>query len=130
MARDTGTEELITLNVNIADWEQRRDAESIRKLDEVMAQSLMFRRADGTVVDKQTFLQALQNPAPFTDRGSEDVVVTVRGERALATLVVVGTKPDGTVGRYRNVRFFLYREGRWQLVFWFNEELIGAPPGQ
>ena len=129
MAVDASLEELVALNVNIAEWEQQRDAESVRKLDEVLSPALIFRRANGTVVDKETFMRALQDPSPFKRRVSDDVAVTIRDDRAIATLIVIGTKADNSIGRYRNERFFLHRDNRWQIVYWFNEDVTGAAEG-
>lgn len=123
-------DELTTLNLNIADWEQWRDAGSIAKLDAVLSPALMFRRADGSVVDKDAFMLALQKPSPFSRRASKDVAVALAGERALVTLVVEGMKPDGSIGRYRNLRLFFRRAAKWQLEFWFNDDVTNAGPGQ
>jgi hypothetical protein len=40
------------LNLNIAHWEQRRDAEALCRLDGCLSDDLVFRRADRTIVDK------------------------------------------------------------------------------
>lgn len=126
-AEDEVRRVLTTLNTDIAAWEQRRDAEAIGRLDECLSPDLVFRKADRTVVRKDTFMKALQGPSPFTSRESRDVAVAPFDDRALVTLTVVGTKADGSVGRYRNVRVFVRREGRWQLEVWFNDDVTSLP---
>ena len=118
---------LTELNINIAEWEQRRDAACIEKLAGVLSPSLIFRRADGSVADKDTFMRGLQTPSPFAKRESHDVVVTITGDRALVTLLVIGTKHDGSAGRYRNVRLFFRSGAAWQLEFWFNDDVSALP---
>jgi hypothetical protein len=114
---------LVELNVKIAEWEQRRDKDAVKRLDESLSSELVFRRADRTVVSKKAFMDALGKPGPFTKRESRDVSLTISGERALVTLIVVATKIDGSLGRYRNIRVFFRREGAWQLEVWFNDDL-------
>ena len=115
--------ELTELNHLIAELEQRRDAAAVRRLDALVAPDLVFRRANGAVVGKPGFLAGLDGPSPFSSRRSEDVVVCLVGTRALVTLVVVTTAPDGSVARYRNVRVWERRDDGWSLSVWFNEEL-------
>lgn len=114
---------LAQLNDDIAQWEQRRDEDAIRELDACLSDGLLFRRADRTVVDKATFMGALNKPGPFAARESRNVAVEIRGDRALATLTVVATRNDGTRGYYRNVRVFFRRDGNWRLELWFNDDL-------
>jgi hypothetical protein len=129
MSTRADADDLTALNINIAEWEQRRDRDCTTKLDALLSPSLLFRRADGTVVNKDAFMLGLQKPSPFTHRRSEEVAVTVAGDRALATLVVVATRPDGAVGRYRNVRLFFHRDATWQLEFWFNDDVTALAAG-
>ncbi len=115
--------ELESLNRNVAEWEQRRDAEAKQELDACLSADLVFRRADGTVVGKPAFMRGLEGESPFSRRESRDVTVMVMGARALVTLTVLATsKGDGTTSRYRNVRVFFRREGRWLLEVWFNDD--------
>jgi hypothetical protein len=113
--------ELIQLNHSIAELEQRRDPGAIARLDALIAPELIFRRADGTVVGKAEFMAGLQGPSPFASRTSEAVTAVVVGSRALVTLIVVTTRPDGSSARYRNVRVWDRRADGWSLGVWFNE---------
>ena len=63
------------------------------------------------------------NSNPFADRQAEDIVVTLLGGRALVTLVVVATRPDGSVARYRNIRLFSESNGIWIVELWYNYEI-------
>ena len=114
------------VNRELADWEQARDAKAVRKLDELLSPDLLFRRADKSVVGKKEFMEALSGPSPFTKRESTNVDVVLRDERALATLIVTTTKEDGSVNRYRNIRWFARDGGRWRLEYWFNDNVADA----
>jgi hypothetical protein len=122
--RQEQTLELEKLNRQLADWEQRRDAEAKRRLNECLSPELIFRRADQSVVDKTAFMRGLDGESPFSSRESRDVSVTVVGDRALVTLYVLATrKNDGSVRRYRNIRVFFRRDARWMLEVWFNDDV-------
>lgn len=54
------TERLAALNQDIARWEQSRDEQDIAELNRILSPTLIFRRADRKVVDKATFMSALQ----------------------------------------------------------------------
>jgi Domain of unknown function (DUF4440) len=123
-ARDV--ELLRAMNLKIAEWEQRRDADAVEQLDSTIAESLVFRRADGNVVGKAEFMQALQGPSPFLERSSRDVSVQVRGDRAFVVLTVVATKPDASTGFYRNVRVFFRHDPTWLLEAWFNDDVTNV----
>jgi len=126
MDNQTSVNFLSTLNTDIAQWEQTRDTVAIAELDHVLSPLLLFRRADGSVVGKREFMDALRSPSPFAARKSQDVVVTVVDDRALVTLYVTARKSDGSIGRYRNVRVFFRDRDRWHLEIWFNDDVTRA----
>jgi hypothetical protein len=117
------TKLLRSINLDVATWEQARDAEARGKLDELLSPQLLFRRADGTVVGKKEFMDALAGPSPFATRASRSVVVEPRGDRAVCTLIVTTTKEAGPVNHYRNIRWFARTEDRWLLEYWFNDDV-------
>jgi hypothetical protein len=114
---------LQSINRELADWEQARDTNAVRKLDELLSPNLLFRRADKSVVGKKEFMEALSGPSPFIKRESTNIDVVLRDERALATLIVTTSKEDGSVSRYRNIRWFTRDGGRWRLEYWFNDNV-------
>jgi hypothetical protein len=78
-------QDLKVLNETIVLMEQHRDAEAKAWFGKVLSDKLVFRRANGTVVDKQAFLKNLDEPNPFTSRTAEDMNITVLDDRALVT---------------------------------------------
>src|SRR5262249_38771400 len=107
--------ELIDLNINLVIWEQRRNNNDRASLNQYLSSELVFRRADKTIVDKTEFMRTLDGDNRFTMREAQDVSVTITGDRALVTLIIIGHKTDGTKGIYRNIRVFFRRENRWRL---------------
>lgn len=117
---------LIDLNKRIGEMEQMQGEKAHEFFNTHLSDELIFRRVSGKVVGKsepEGFLDSLKKANPFTSRQSEDISVALIGNRALVTLIVVGTKTDGSIGRYRNIRLFSRSGDDWILEFWHNYEI-------
>jgi len=115
---------LCDLARRMGEAEKARDAEFFEAL---LAEKLTFRRANGAVVDKATFLRDLQNSANTYDMlESEDISATLYEGVAVVTLLVRAKgvregKPFA--GVFRNIRIFVHEpanEQPLQLHCWFN----------
>ena len=89
----TAAEELRRLNVEIGEREQARD---VGRLEQLMHERLELRRADGTMVDRAAYLDAVTTRT-YSSLVSEVVGVDVGGDSAAVTVVVTaaGTGGDG-----------------------------------
>lgn len=119
-------QQLVALNQSIGEMEQARDEEAHKFFQAHLSDHLVFRRASGKIVGKsepEGFLDSLNRPRPFISLASEEISVTLIDDRALVTLIVVGTRADGSVGRYRNIRLFSQAGNDWRLEFWYNYEI-------
>jgi hypothetical protein len=117
---------LIDLNKRIGEMEQEQSAEAHKFFNAHLSDQLIFRRASGKVVGKygpEGFLDSLKKPSSFASRVSEGISVALLNNRALVTLIVVGTRADGSVGRYRNIRLFSRSGEDWILELWYNYEV-------
>lgn len=118
---------LIELNKQIAQEEQRGEG-GYDFFQSHLSDQLIFRRANSNVVGKfgpEGFMEGLRNN-PFAARVPEGINVNLLGDRALVTLVIVGTrKDDGSVHRYRNIRLFSRQGDQWILELWYNYEITG-----
>lgn len=129
-------DQLIQLNAVIAEMELRRDGEARKFFEALLSDELLFRRASGVVVGKSAnktfrtaplgFLEGLDEPGRFTSLRVEDLRVSALDDRALVTLIVAGTRPDNSIGRYRNIRLFSRSGENWLLEFWYNYELLST----
>ena len=114
---------LIELNMRIGEAEKQRDVDSLKR---VLSDDLIFRRANGKIVNKKEYLESLQDPAnTFDYLYSEDVKPNVYEGVAVVSLRVraKGKRgPDRFEGTFRNIRIFLKKEEKeeWQCVVWFN----------
>lgn len=116
-------QQLTELNLKIAEMEQQRDKAAQKFFHDILSDQLVFRRANGKVVDKTAFSAGLREPDPFVSRQAEDIDISSLDGRALVVLVVRTTKQDGTKSRYRNIRLFSKQGTEWRLELWYNYEL-------
>jgi Domain of unknown function (DUF4440) len=100
--------ELTALNIKIGEAEKQRDEAF---LECVLADDLIFRRANETVVRKKAYLEALQDAANTFDYIiSEDVKPTVYEDVAVISLLVRAKGKRGPrtfQGTFRNIQIFL-----------------------
>ena len=115
---------LVQLNDRFVVAERGRDVEFFRH---VLADGLVFRRADGTRVDKETYLQALADPGNrYEVLANEDVEAILFDEATALVSVRVhakGVRAGGKFeGTFRNTRLFVRQHGEWRCAVWFNTE--------
>ena len=119
--------DLVELNRQIGNMEQQ-GAAATEFFDTHLSDQLVFRRASGKIIGKlgpDGFLAGLESN-PFSSSSSEDISVTLLDDRALVTLIVVGTrKDDGSIHSYRNIRLFSRSGDIWIIELWYNYEMIG-----
>jgi hypothetical protein len=109
-------EVLTDLNMQIGVAEAEGDKGS---LDRMLAPVLAFRRANGTCVDRATFLEGVKR-SPSRDT-AVDSITFLGADRAVVTCVV-SMIVDDTPKRFHNVRLFVRSGDRdWKLLGWANE---------
>jgi ketosteroid isomerase-like protein len=118
----TAEQTLTALNERFAVAERGRDEEFFRS---VLADALVFRRANGTRVGKEQFVEGLMDESNrFDQLEAEDLEVVIYGtELALASLVVhaAGERAgERFEGDFRNTRLFVKEDGDWKCAVWFN----------
>jgi hypothetical protein len=104
------------LNVEIGNAEDRGDSVW---LDSVLAPELAFRRANGQIVNREEYLQAV---APGGPRETQVESTALFGDRAVVTCLVTIRSARGDQ-RYHNVRLLVRHEEKWKVLGWANEPL-------
>jgi hypothetical protein len=102
-------QELLSLNQEINAAENNGN---LKHLEERITSLFAFRRRDGTIVNRDTFLQ---NPRS----GNREIrieSIQVYGNRAVVTCIVT----DSGVSTH-NIRLFTKEGGNWMLLGWANE---------
>jgi hypothetical protein len=116
---------LVETAIKMGEAELRRDEATLRG---ILDKDLRFRRANGDIVDKDAFLNDLQDSRNTYDCLEAEVVdVTVYEKSAIVVLVVLarGTRlGESFEGTYRNIRLFIRDsqedEGTWRCALWLN----------
>lgn len=130
---------LTALNEKIEEMEQASSPEAIAFFEALLSDQSISRHASGKVVGEaglEGFLEGLKKASPVSSRYSENISVTQFDDRALVTLIVVGTRADDcSAHRYRNIRLFSRSGDNWVLDFWCNYEIAdplaySKPPPQ
>jgi hypothetical protein len=112
---------LISLNDRIPEAENRgADAESRAFLDSILAPVFAFRRASGTLTNREGYLSSLASGGDRVILGSYDI--TLAGEYR----AIVSCRIQMTVGNvmreFDNLRVFVKnKDMKWQLLAWANE---------
>ena len=122
---------LVEIAIKMGEAELRRDDATLR---DILDKDLRFRRANGEIVDKEAFLEDLEDSSNTYDCLESEVVdVTVYETSAIVVLIVLargtrrGTSFEGT---FRNIRLFLRdsqeSEGAWRCALWLNTKTGSA----
>jgi hypothetical protein len=121
---DDETDEIcrpIGLNVLIGEAELNRDENFLR---EVLADELVFRRGNASVVTKDEYLADLIKPENIYEYlVAENIKAQVKDDTALVSLNVRAKGKPGEKefeGNFRNLRVFVRKEKNWQCVIWHN----------
>lgn len=115
---------LIGLNVLIGEAELHRDEDFLRGN---LADELVFRRANGSVVTKEEYLDELMKPEnTYEYLVAENIKSQIKDDTALVSLNVRAKGKRGEKefeGTFRNLRVFVRKEKNWQCVIWHNTRL-------
>ena len=81
-----------------------------------LAEDFMNGNADGSFVDRATFLRQIGGPSAVPDLQAEDVQIRVMGDFAIIHGRTRYTKPGGEAGAGRYTDIYARRAGRWLCV--------------
>jgi len=125
--------QIIDILTRMPEAERSRDAAFYESL---LADKFIFRRGDGSVVDKPAYLGALIDPEnTYSSLEQEIVSVQVYEFIAVANVHIRASgrrKGNDFGGTFRNIRVFVRDAAHveWRLLGWFNEKIADstAPP--
>jgi Domain of unknown function (DUF4440) len=103
------------LNVQIGTAETAGDRD---RLDALLAPRLAFRRANGVIEDRGSYLATV---AASGGRETEIEAIHLHGNRAVVACIVTMRGPNGETKRFHNLRLFVREEAGWRLLGWANE---------
>lgn len=118
-ARTSSRKDLRERNLGIGVAEKAHDLEFLR---DVLDDDLIFRRADGRIVGKDAYLEALR-ARTYEAVATEISEVDEQGDSAVVTAIVTASgASDGKPfsGTFRNVRTFVADDDGWRCTLWIN----------
>ena len=106
-------DQLVDLNRDYIRSVQNSD---VRRFDEILAEDFLCSNPDGSLVDRQAFLEQTARPVKIANLEAHDVVVRIMGDVALIHARTTYTGPDGRPGAGRYTDVWVRRGGRWLAV--------------
>src|SRR4051812_10108780 len=95
--------------------------------DHLLDERFQFRRGNGSIADKQEYLDGLGGPGDSSDVLTTDArQLQILGDQAFveAWVYLNGTRHGQPVdGTFRNLRLFERAPDGWRCVMWFNKPL-------
>jgi len=88
----------------------------VRRFDEILAEDFLCSNPDGSLVDREVFLEQVAMPVTITNLDANDVKVRIMGDVAIIHARTTYTRPDGRAGAGRYTDVWARREGRWLAV--------------
>ena len=120
--------ELLEINNRIPQAEKDRE---VSYLQTILDETLVFKRADGTIVDKSVYLSSVKNEAntvQSVDQVISGIEFNEHSDVAIVNSIVKfsGIRSGKSVqGIFRNTRYFRNDNG-WKMFVWHNDKLSAA----
>jgi ketosteroid isomerase-like protein len=88
----------------------------VRRFDEILADDFLCSNPDGSLVDRDGFLEQTARPVSISNLQVHDVNVRIMGDFAIIHARTTYTRPDGGVGAGRYTDVWARRQGHWLAV--------------
>jgi ketosteroid isomerase-like protein len=104
---------LIELN---RDYIRSVQTSDVHRFQEILADDFLCSLPDGTLIDRERFLEHTARPVQISNLEAHDVNVRFMGEFAIIHARTTFTAPDGRPGSGRYTDVWARRHGRWLAV--------------
>jgi ketosteroid isomerase-like protein len=108
--------ELETLDALNRDYIQSVQRGDVRRFEEILADDFLCTNPDGSLVDRQRFLEQTAQPVTTANLEAHDVNIRLLGDFAIIHARTTYTRPDGKAGAGRYTDVWARRDGRWLTV--------------
>ena len=112
---DTASD-LATLTALNADYIRSVQHSDVSRFKEILADDFLCSQADGSLIDRATFLEVTARPVTIRDLAAHDVNVRLMGDFAIVHARTTYTLQDGRAGSGRYTDVWARRNGRWLAV--------------
>jgi ketosteroid isomerase-like protein len=104
---------LTGLNRDYIDAVQNSD---VRRFDELLAAEFYCSNPDGTLIDRQAFLEQTARPVTIANLRAQDVMIRSFGDVAIIHARTTYTLPNGSQGAGRYTDVWVRRTAGWRCV--------------
>jgi ketosteroid isomerase-like protein len=112
----TSTSDLDTLLALNRDYICSVQTSDVQRFEEILADDFLCSNPDGSLVDRQRFLEQTALPVKIAHLEAHDVNVRLMGDIAIIHARTTYTGPDGRPGAGRYTDVWARRHGRWLAV--------------
>ena len=112
----TVTSDLATLTELNRDYIRSVQTSDVRRFREILAEDFLCSLPDGSLIDRERFLEQTALPAKISNLEAHDVNVRLLGDFAIVHARTTYTTPDGRPGSGRYTDVWARRHGRWLAV--------------
>ena len=98
------------------DYIQSVQMGDVRRFDEILADDFLCSNPDGTLIDRDAFLEQTARPVTIAHLEAHDVNVRLMGDFAIIHARTTYTLLDGRPGAGRYTDVWARRDGRWLAV--------------
>lgn len=88
----------------------------VRRFDEILAAEFYCSNPDGSIVDRQGFLEQTARPVAISGLEARDVIIRLFGDVAIIHARTTYTLPDGRAGAGRYTDIWARQDGVWLAV--------------
>jgi ketosteroid isomerase-like protein len=88
----------------------------VSRFDQILAPDFMCSNPDGSLVDRERFLEQTAKPVAIADLEAHDVQIRILGDVAIVHARTAYIQPDGQAGAGRYTDVWARRDGRWLAV--------------
>jgi ketosteroid isomerase-like protein len=114
--KTASTSDLDTLLALNRDYIRSVQSSDVQRFEEILAEDFLCSNPDGSLVDRQRFLEQTALPVKISHLEAHDVNVRLLGDVAIIHARTTYTGPDGRPGSGRYTDVWARRHGRWLAV--------------
>ena len=88
----------------------------VARFDQILADDFLCTLSDGTLLDRQRFLEYTARPVTIANLAAQDVNIRILGDVAIIHARTTFTQPDGGAGEGRYTDIWAKRHSTWLAV--------------
>jgi ketosteroid isomerase-like protein len=112
-AAKSDQETLLALN---ADYIRSVQMSDVARFDQILAEDFVCTNPDGSLVDRENFLEQTARPVAISDLAAHDVMLRLIGDCAVINARTSYRMPDGRAGAGRYTDVWARRNGQWLAI--------------